>query len=200
LFWSIIVALAWLFVESIGLPLLSEGAFGTLGAAIYSRHIHPWPAFVIAYLSVVAGNAVGYAMFYAWGPALVQVMERKWPKLYRLFRVTEPYARKHSILAITVSRFVGWGTFGVVLWVVAMIRTPWYRFLPYLFLLNIPWTFMWLFGSTWLVKVVVRIFKPQTPWQVVLLIAVVIAVIWGVHLLIGKIKALVNKKAGSANE
>lgn len=169
--WTVVLAAIWLFVEGTGLPLLSEGAYGPLGAAVHNGSIGIWQAYAVAYVATVSGNTIGFLTFSAWGPRLETWLSHRWPKVHALLQRTEPSARKHIFWAITLSRFVGLGTFGIVLWLAGIIRAPWKWFLPWLFVLDLAWNAMWLFGSTWLVKWVMTTFNPDSPGEIIGIIA-----------------------------
>lgn len=179
--WKVIFALAWLFIEGSGLPLLSEGAFGPLAAAVAQGVLGIWPAYLLAWAATIAGNTVGFLAFSYYGPALVRWLARFWPRLDSLRRQAEPWVRRHIFWAITLSRFVGLGTFGVVLWLAAILGARRTRFLPYLYVLNLVWTALWLFGSTWLVKEALPYLEGRTPLELLLLGGGALLAIWVVH-------------------
>lgn len=197
--WTILLSILWLFVESTGIPLLSEGAFGPLGAAVHHRHVDMWTAFFLAWGSVVVGNTLGFGLFSLYGHSLTDWLGQRWPKLHDLVHKTEPWARRHIFVAITISRFVGLGTFGVVLWIAGIIGTPWKRFLPFLYVLDLVWTAAWLFGSTFLVRWVIHTFRPQGPFQVAMLIGGALAIMMVAHWLIGVVKSYLKHRSPSAD-
>lgn len=145
--WKIWFALSWLFIESLGFPFLSEGAFGPLSAAVHMGSISLTGAYVIAYLIVIAGNALGFFAFWYRAPAFITLLSRRWPSLPEQIAKLEPRIRPQIFVAMAVARFVGFGTFGIVLWAAGMLKTPWKKFLPFLALLDLAWTAIWLFAS-----------------------------------------------------
>lgn len=137
----------WLFVESLGLPLLSEGAFASFVAAVQAGRLTLWESYLIAYLATILGNTGGYWVFALWGPRIKAWLGRRWPTIPEKMTKFEPRIRKSVWVAMAIARFVGFGTFGIVLWVAGLVRVPARTFLPYLFALDLVWTAIWLFAS-----------------------------------------------------
>jgi membrane protein DedA with SNARE-associated domain len=137
----------WLFVESLGVPLLSEGAFASFVAAVQAGNLTLWEAYLVAYGSTIAGNAAGYWAFALWGPRIKAWLGRRWPSVPEQMEKFEPRIRKSVWVAMLIARFVGLGTFGIVLWVAGLVRVPARTFLPYLFALDLIWTAIWLYAS-----------------------------------------------------
>lgn len=165
---TILFALAWLFVESLGLPLLSEGAFGSLSAAVHNGHISLPTAYLSAYLATIAGNAAGFFVFTLWGPSLREWLKERWPGLSNQMDRIEPRIRTQVFVAMGIARFIGMGVFGVVLWMAGLVRTPWKPFLAYLFALDLIWTAIWLFASHALVGIVIAWIKTMDEVSLVL--------------------------------
>lgn len=182
--WKIWFALGWLFIESMGIPLLSEGAFGPLTAAVHRGRISLLGAYVAAYLVTIAGNAIGFLAFYFYGPALLRWLQRTWPRAAEQVERLEPRIRPQVFVAMGIARFVGLGTFGIVLWVAGILRTPWKLFLPYLFALDLVWTAVWVLASHKVVGVLLQWLKELELSTALLYGALAVAGYFGLHHLI----------------
>lgn len=167
----------WLFVESLGVPLLSEGAFASIVGAVHPRHFTLWEAYVVAYVATIAGNAAGYWAFALWGPKIKVWLGKRWPSIPAQMESFEPKIRKSVWLAMAVARFVGMGTFGIVLWVAGLVRVPARTFLPYLFALDLLWTAIWLFASHTVIRMLIHELRSLERLPVGLLIGLGIAAV-----------------------
>lgn len=169
---KVIFAFVWLLVEGMGVPLLSEGAFAPLGAAVHEGAISMTGAYLGAWAAMCVGNGIGYYLFYHYGPTLLEWLSKRWPAFHQKRTEIEPKVRVQMYPAITVSRFIGLGSFQVVLWLAGVFRAKWMVFLPYLFVLNLLWTAFWLFGSHWLVGQVLPHLEGRTWWEITLMLIV----------------------------
>lgn len=168
-FFSII----WLFVEGLGVPLLSEGAFAPLGAAVHKGQVSTFVAYIGAWLAMSAGNTLGFYLFWHYGPALTDWLARRWGAFREKRAQVEPRVRRDVYFAITFARFIGLGTFQIVLWLAGVARVRWQYFLPLLYALNFVWTGLWLFGSRWLVAEVLPYLEGKS-WKELLLVGLVV--------------------------
>lgn len=182
--WKIWFSMIWLSVESLGFPLLSEGAFGPLSTAIHKGSISLPGAYLAAYLVIIAGNSLGFFAFWHYAPAIIQQLSRRWPSLAEQLEKLEPRIRPQIFVAMAVARFVGLGTFGIVLWVAGMLKTPWKTFLVYLFFLDLVWTAAWLFASHAVVGVILTWLKGLELSEAVLYGALAVAGYFALHRLI----------------
>ncbi|HLO04459.1 MAG TPA: hypothetical protein VK191_15215 [Symbiobacteriaceae bacterium] len=196
------VGALWLFVESLGVPLLSEGAFASFVGAVQAGRLTLWESYLIAYLSTIAGNAAGYWAFALWGPRIKVWLGRRWPSIPEQMTRFEPRIRKSVWLAMGIARFVGLGTFGIVLWVAGLVRVPARTFLPYLFALDLIWTAIWLFASNAVITLLLDELKAMEHLPVPILIGIGILAVggfFGIHRGVKKWIAW-RRKAGQTQE
>lgn len=179
--WKVILALLWLLIEGTGLPLLSEGAFGTLGYAVHTGAITSLAALLVAWAVTVAGNTVGFFAIRAAGSSLLDRISKRWPSLATHRASAEDQVQRHLFLAMTVARFLGLGTFGLVLWLSGLTRVRWQYFLAYLAALDFVWVAAWLWGSRWLVDHVAPFFAGRPWWQDALFCAFFAGLFWAGH-------------------
>jgi membrane protein DedA with SNARE-associated domain len=196
----LVFSLLWLLVEGAGIPLLSEGAFGPLGMLVHQGYVNGWTAFLLAWGATVVGNTIGFLLFSYYGPALMEKIESRWPSITKVRQKVEPFAKRQIFVAITVTRFLGLGSFQVVLWMAGLLGTPAKLFLPYLYALNLIWTAAWLFGSKWVIQWVLRTLKPDSPAELVGLGAGAIALVWLIHAGAPKVWQLLRRGRHSTEE
>lgn len=196
------VGALWLFVESLGVPLLSEGAFASFVAAVQAGRLTLFESYVIAYVATIAGNAAGYWAFALWGPRIKQWLGRRWPSIPVQMAKFEPRIQKSVWVAMGIARFVGLGTFGIVLWVAGLVRVPARTFLPYLFALDLAWTAIWLFASNAVITLLLDELKAMEHLPVPILIGIgIVAIVafFGIHHGVKKWLAW-RRKAGQTQE
>jgi membrane protein DedA with SNARE-associated domain len=167
----------WLFIESLGVPLLSEGAFASIVGAVRHGHFTLWEAYVVAYVATIAGNAAGYWAFVLWGRRIKVWLGKRWPAIPTQMETFEPKIRKSVWLAMAVARFIGLGTFGIVLWVAGLVRVPARTFLPYLFALDLIWTAIWLYASHEIINMLLHELKQLEHLPIWLLVTLGVAAV-----------------------
>lgn len=185
---SVFFAVAWLLVEGMGIAVPSEGAFAMLSAAIHGHYISIEIAFLIAWVATCVGNIVGYQVFWHYGPKLLGYLEKRWPSLTVHRRKWEPRIQSSALPVLALVRFVGFGAFGVVLWLTATLRLHRARFLLLLGVLNLAWTFVWLFASHLVVQWLARVFNHTPRGQIIGLVVAGVALLVLSHQLIEWVK------------
>jgi membrane protein DedA with SNARE-associated domain len=192
----------WLFVESLGVPLLSEGAFASFVAAVQAGRLTLWESYLIAYLATIGGNAAGYWAFALWGPRIQAWLSRRWPSIPEQMSRVEPRIRKSVWVAMGIARFVGLGTFGIVLWVAGLVRVPARTFLPYLFALDLIWTAIWLFASNAVITFLLDELRSLEHLPIPILVGTGVAAVVGALVLHRGVKKWLawRRKAGQTQE
>jgi membrane-associated protein len=91
---------------NIGLPVPEETALAVAGYLVWSGRLQLLPMLLVALVSAVAGDNLGYWLGRHYGRAAVERYARRLLKPGRLM-VAESFVRRYGALAVCVARFVG---------------------------------------------------------------------------------------------
>jgi membrane protein DedA with SNARE-associated domain len=91
---------------NIGLPVPEETVLAVAGYLVWSGRLQLLPVLIVAVVSAVAGDNLGYWLGRRYGRAAVERYARRLLKPGRVV-VTESFVRRYGALAICVARFVG---------------------------------------------------------------------------------------------